>query len=550
MLSKALPLSLLLNGPAFAGPLPSTIHLEDASLGLTPRAVSPWTYRIIGDSWGSRVSYNQQVLYDGNIGNCLRTKESHGPQMEADTSWTGPYSSDLRDAACSGSQLVDLAKGSYQMGEVGNPNVVVMTSGGNNAGFGIIVNVCIYHADPNHNYGPAYKDDDPNNPKGECAKALSDATNYINKFMAQDLINTINDILTDPSVSNNPGFLLYVTGYAQFFGTDYDSWCEQEHWNLWSLLSPVPYLSKELRVAFNEHVTAVNNLYITTIQTQFADKVRFIDLDVGFQGHRFCEVGATHNDQFNTDTNFNGVWLWNLNWPWQVADVPPPPGVDADEPNLNATIGLFPDGGGVTAWSGSGSGDNGNVPSAGWRLRPFHPRYSGYTSIKNAILAQLKTDGLPKAPAPASSTTPAPTPTPQYAAGTCCFHLDEWEDCDPDSDDLFANITLLDNNKNVIYQTSQDDFDNGDLGDPINAGNGTTIQGPLPDPIAITGEHDDDYVQFTYGSLSWQSKQPNGGAQCSVGGWNPRDGPLCDNYGVGPPEDSPTENQMDCCFPC
>lgn len=34
-------------------------------------------------------------------------------------------------------------------------------------------------------------------------------------------------------------------------------------------------------------------------------------------------------------------------------------------------------------------------------------------------------------------------------------------------------------------------------------------------PPAIPGEHGHDYIQFTYGSLSWQSKEPNGGAQCT-----------------------------------
>ena len=52
----------------------------------TKRDNPPWPYGVIGDSWGSGVSYKQDVLYDNNTGNCLRTKEAHGPQMEADTS--------------------------------------------------------------------------------------------------------------------------------------------------------------------------------------------------------------------------------------------------------------------------------------------------------------------------------------------------------------------------------------------------------------------------------------------------------------------------------
>lgn len=375
---------------------------------ITRRDGSPWPYAVIGDSWGSGVSYNEDVLYDENLDNCLRTKESHGPQIEADSSWIGSFSPGLRDAACSGSRLVDLAKGGYQMGKVGNPNLVVMTSGGNNCGFGTIVDVCIYHSSPLTNYGPAYADDKDRT--GACAKALDDALNYITNALQQDLINTINDILADPSVKSNPDFLLYLTGYAQFFGTDYDPWCNQEAWNIRPAISPTPYLSQELRSAFNDRVSKVNELYRKTIQETFPHQARYIDLDPGFQGHRFCEPGMNHGDQLNTDTNFEKVYLWNLNWPFQVANQPAP---NPDEKDGNITSDeaqqLF-GGNGVTAWSGSGG--EGNSPGNGWRLRPFHPRYSGYSSIKNAILAQMKADGLPKDnSAPTISEPPSASPS-------------------------------------------------------------------------------------------------------------------------------------------
>ena len=146
-----------------------------------------------------------------------------------------------------------------------------------------------------------------------------------------------------------------------------------------------------------------------------------------------------------------------------------------------------------------------------------------------------------------SATTAAPVPsaTAKFVSGTCCFHVDEWQDCNNDSKNLYANITMYDNAKNMIYETPQNYFANGGLGEPINSGNGATFQGPLPQAIAITGEHKNDYVQFTYGSVSWTSRTTSGPATCKNGGWNPRDGPIC----LGSLTD-PAENQMDCCFPC
>lgn len=403
--------------------LAATSVIPDGKVLRTPsgnrfvsRTNSAWPYGVIGDSWGSGVSYNKTVLFDDNLDSCLRTWESHGPQMDADTSWTGSFSSGLRDAACSGSQLVDLAKGAYQMGKVGNPDVVVMTSGGNNAGFASVAENCIYHPSPTTNYGPAYGDDSART--GNCAVAIDAAKNSIANTLGQDLINTINDILDDVNVKSNPNFLLYLTGYAQFFGTDYDAWCNNQYFNIPGI-SSTAYLSVKLRTDINALVSSVNNLYKNTITENFAKQARFIDIDSGFSGHRFCEPGMTKADQYVKDTKDTNVWLWNLNFFVSYAD-------DADDTayqNGNMTqaraqllLGTDTD---VTAWSGSG-GPGGNDPSNGWRLRPFHPKYSGYTSIKNSILAQLKTDGYPKAEAAATTTARSlPAPTSSVAAAVC-----------------------------------------------------------------------------------------------------------------------------------
>ena len=406
--------------------------------------------------------------------------------------------------------------------------MLVMTSGGNDASFGVVTDLCVYHSKPTHNYGPAYKDDKDRT--GDCAKALDQSSEYIENTLQNDLITKIKAILLDPNVKNNPDFLLYLTGYARFFGTDMDPWCNEEAWNVPSLAgSPVPYLSVELRNAFNDRVAKVNDIYKNTIEQYFFRQARYIDLDGVFSGHRFCEPGANHGDQLNTDTHFDKVYLWNLNWPWQVSsNVPAPDPKDPNHVTGQDAAKLFADGHGVTAWGAGteGSSNGENKPSNGWRLRPFHPRYTGYTSIKNQIIAQLKKDGLPKAKASSPPPPPPPPPPPAYAPGTCSFHLDEWQNCADDASNLFAQITMYDNNKVNIGQTNVVPFKNP-LGDPINAGSPLDFQSKLPFALQVTGEHEDDYVQFNYNGLQWQSKSPSGGASCKVGGWDPRDGPRC-----------------------
>ena len=85
---------------------------------------------------------------------------------------------------------------------------------------------------------------------------------------------------------------------------------------------------------------------------------------------------------------------------------------------------------------------------------------------------------------------------------------------------------MLDNDKNDIEDTQTDPTTNP-LGDPINGSDPYSFTSKLPLPLVIVGEYEGDYVQFTYGSLSWTSRTTSGSATCSNGGWNPKDGPVC-----------------------
>lgn len=60
-----------------ASTVPDLHLLGASSTRLAKRDV--WPYGVIGDSWGSGVSYKKDVLYDDNLDKCLRTKEAHGP---------------------------------------------------------------------------------------------------------------------------------------------------------------------------------------------------------------------------------------------------------------------------------------------------------------------------------------------------------------------------------------------------------------------------------------------------------------------------------------
>lgn len=215
---------------------------------------------VIGDSYASGVAYLQSNAYDNNAENCLRLTEAYGPQLEGDTTWQNGATQEFHFAACSGKVLGDMAQGQHQTDNTGSsPNLVIMTAGGNNAGFFSIVDSCVYHVNKDQDYGPNYADDTART--GACAIAIDKQTKYVNGELGNDLQKTIVDIFDRDNVKSNPDFMLYVTGYATFFGLD-DDWCNDSSFGVTSR----PPLSHILRNDINNLVKLLNNVYSSVIQ--------------------------------------------------------------------------------------------------------------------------------------------------------------------------------------------------------------------------------------------------------------------------------------------
>ena len=153
-----------------------------------------------------------------------------------------------------------------------------------------------------------------------------------------------------------------------------------------------------------------------------------------------------------------------------------------------------------------------------------------------------------------TSTAPPPPPPvpPAYAPGVCSFHIDEYATCEDEAKNLYANVKMWDNGgstTNPIGETDLSTAANKNYGNHIDVGNSYSFTSKLKTPLIITGEHANDYVQFTLGAISWKSTdkglQVAGGvADCNQGGWDPRSRSCIGQAGV-------TQKQgIDCSFPC
>lgn len=435
----------------------------------------------VGDSWAAGVSYSseQQTDYDDDKNGCHRWKDSYGPIMARDTSWTinaqtfnfaacklypyapssvydrsssgcsefvwmlssfWTYSSYLRSSTdCfgrhtgSGATLVNIVASPQgdnpkQMDLVGDPQMITYHAGGNNCGFGGVVSNCIYQ--PGFGYGADYPDR-----SGLCAQSLANSNNYINNAgndgLYQDEMNTVMDLLNHPSVRDNKDFKLYILGYAHFFnlGANY---CDEISFSVMKYIpkGSAQKLSNRLRTDMNDGVERVNRILQRVAADVNDPRVKFLDISPAFNGHRFCEDNHNYQDQwYSTD-----VWLWNFNTP---ADDPPadpdlinqwingyefPDGSTLPEYPNGTTVGVEAQGGVETDSSGGSTG-----PAPTWSFRPFHPKQGGTQAIANTVIAQALAD---KIPGVQGSTPPA--------TGTCDCNEDG---CTPESPACCANGT-------------------------------------------------------------------------------------------------------------
>lgn len=344
----------------------------------TPDNKDHYKFAVIGDSFASGVSYSSASEYDHNKDQCLRSTDTHGVQMKNNHDWT-TKGVQFDFAACSGTKMIDMAKGGREIDHTTDPDLVIMTVGGNNAGFFNVIDSCVYHSNTKIDYGPDY-DKDPQR-VGLCAKAIDFAKNYIlsekDDGLRKQLRDTYNDLLISKAYKSNPELRIYQTGYVHYFNVKPDGdWCNSTRF----IPFRSPTLSRLVRLDINDLVDNGNRV-IKEVTAEYADKhVGYVSITEGFNKQRFCEGESNWWQQYKDDY----VWLWNIL----------PPGLSdrsVDDPNaLFALLSSWNTVGGPVLNSG-GRGDS----KDGWKMRPFHPKKKGYESIMNSTIAQLRADKVP-----------------------------------------------------------------------------------------------------------------------------------------------------------
>ena len=367
--------------------------------GLQSRDTFVWGS--LGDSWASGVSFDgKNTDYDNNANGCLRWKDSYGPLMEANTTWTSKPQT-FHFAACSGAQLVNIKQETQnsnpaQMDQVGSPVMLTYQAGGNNLGLGKVVTDCIYPLPmgPSSEYNNPYPD-----PDGQCVQDMNAINGYINDMRTDptpgnhglyyDELATVRDVLGHAAVKNNPDFRLYILGFAHFFnlGTNYCdnlSFAPRAEGAIKAGSHP-PNVTNQLRTDFNDAITRVNNVLQKVANNVDDSRAKFIDISSAFDSHRFCEDHHNEADQWFS----NDVWLWNLNSPSQD-----PPTSPSSLTNAWIINGTMPNGISFNSINGT-VGVEGTVGGIPFVQRAFHPKTEGSYSIGENLMLAAMADKIP-----------------------------------------------------------------------------------------------------------------------------------------------------------
>lgn len=351
---------------------------------------------VLGDSYGSGVAYLDSNRYHGtNDDNCYRWNQAYAAQLETDSDNLGKVK--MQFLACAGSVLEDMTKGNAQILKTnGDVDLIILTAGGNNAHFYEVASSCIYHDKQPFDYGGLYPD-----PMGECAKSIELARSYIlsgsqtpGRSLTFDLRATYDDLLRSKAYKSQP--YTYHTGYVLLFNTSTeDDWCEQSQESFGSIPIPLPGqprppLSNALRSDINQLVAEWNDAMKTVI-AEFTDKkFSYVEVSDRFEGHRFCERGSNHFNQYY-DPN---IWLWNFSPP--LPEFLQPPIDSTVSPSLPEQLkeshvrGFW----NTTTGKGQDLSSQSTNTGAGWITRPLHPKKAGHTAIKDAILEKIKQDKI------------------------------------------------------------------------------------------------------------------------------------------------------------
>jgi lysophospholipase L1-like esterase len=233
----------------------------------------PWirNFASIGDSYSAGLGSGQRLEFY-----CSRYAQSYPNILQ--TSLLGPDDQRTHQfLSCSGAASTEILEKQVPA-LADNIDLLTISAGGNDIGLTPILSNCVYQ------FYMAGED--------ACAKSMEEARKLIAD--EEQLYKNVTKLVeaAKPKMNQDHG-VIYVTGYAGFFGTE-DKTCDNVTWAVWnSVESTKQYLKLEMRVALDDMVRAVNEVLLK-VAKDAGPYVRFINYNPYIEAARgrYCEAGV------------------------------------------------------------------------------------------------------------------------------------------------------------------------------------------------------------------------------------------------------------------
>ena len=254
-------------------PIPMTTDLCD----LYPGDLS-WVQKMasIGDSYAAGLGSGTRVDFS-----CSRYSAAYPTILHDLLRWCGSNTTH-QSLACSGADTTEILAKQLPALNSTSFDLITISAGGNDIGLTPILSNCVYQ------FYMAGED--------ACQKSIDEAQEKV----ADDtqLFQNVTKLIEAAKLHlNTTQGMIYLTGYARFFGTEDDT-CNNVTWAVWRNIEHTKqYLKLEMRQALNNLVLDVNAVLYRAVQAA-GPNVGFIDYDrwVATQRGRYCEAGVHEPD--------------------------------------------------------------------------------------------------------------------------------------------------------------------------------------------------------------------------------------------------------------
>jgi hypothetical protein len=349
---------LLFVGSAFCGVIAAR---QDVDPQANPALPWPISYIALGDSFAAGIGAGKYTnANDKEVKRCKRFDGSYPSQAKK----LFPHIDDphFTFEACSGDVLGGIDAQVQKLGGQ-RAQVVTLSISGNDFLFGNVVKNCVY----------SVKAGDNDKDSG-CDEALAGAEQKINdNAVWASYKEKVEKILKD--VATQDHFLikwgvLVITGYAKFFGeaSEGDT-CSNFRFPIAPLVSGNK-LRAQVRTKMNSLVDMVNRRISSEIVGVSPTRIKFVNIDDHFRGHRFCDNGKTDG------ANDPDVWFISL-------------GTNLEESSFT------PDGNSALeqAWADWDDGSGNLLPGKLRQSSCFHPKTPGHAETAKKVQSAVQNWG-------------------------------------------------------------------------------------------------------------------------------------------------------------